>query len=582
MFISTAAAMIFTQFSGYAAVFADGVITSRVLGHEAYSAISLFSHFINVIIITLVSISVASQVVSSQAVGRGEKDKANSVFTVAVFVNSLAALFFVVISVFRPSDIFRIVCGITRTTPSPEIYSQMLEYIRGFVFGIPFFMMTHVVVPAVVIDGGKSLVGWSSLVLMVTDIAGDFLNAYALGGGVYGMGLATSLSYILQFAVIMLHFVRKSSYFTLSLKGFEAGQIPEMVKAASPIFIKKAAETLRGIFLSRMNLYVALTTAAIAAQSIQNDMFNLLFCISMGAGKTLLSMSAMFFGAEDRRGLTQLFRFAMKFSLAVSGAIGLLSFIGADVIAGFFTKEPEVRELAVFSIRFMALGVVLDIPSLLFSCYLQGINERILVNVINVAGLFVPALTAFVMGMSFGSRGVMASVAVGKLLLIILLAVMIFLRTGSLKNFTLLPENFGGSDEDNVYTSITSELDVIVESRLAERFCIEHGIGARESKLAALFIEETASNIIAHGKAKGRREASADYRISVSGGKISITLRDCCEYFDPSAFYEAHKDDSPENISGMRIVMRLADDVRYFSAFNSNNIMICIDTEKGK
>lgn len=580
MFISTAAAMIFTQFSGYAAVFTDGVITSRVLGHEAYSAISLFSHFINIIVVTWSAISVASQVVSSQSVGRGERDKANAVFTVAVIVNSIAALFFVVMSMLRTSDIFRVVCGVTATDPSPEIYSHMLEYIHGFVYGIPFFMMTHVLVPAVVIDGGKSLVGYSSLVLMVTDIAGDLLNACVLGGGVYGMGLATSLSYILQFAVIMIHFVRKSSYFSLSLKGFDVKHIPEMIKAASPIFVKKAAGTLRGIFLSRMNLYVALTTAAIAAQSIQNDMFNILFCISIGAGKTLLSMTAMFFGAEDRRGLTQLFGFAMKFSLVVSGVIGAVSFIGADVIAGFFTREPEVRELAVFSIRFMAVGLVLDIPSLLFSYYLQGINERILVNVINVAELFVPMLTTFVMGMNFGSRGVMASVAVGKLILIILSAVMIFLRTGSFKNFTLLPENFGGSDEDNVYTFIASEFDVIVESRLAERFCIEHGISARESKLAALFVEETASNIIAHGKTKGRKKISADYRISISGGKISITFRDCCEYFDPSAFYEAHKNDSPENISGIKIVMTLADDVRYFSAFNSNNIMIYIDTKK--
>ena len=181
MFISTAVAMIFTQFSGYAAVFADGVITSRVLGHEAYSAISLFSHFINIITTTLAAISVASQVVSSQSVGRGERDKANSVFTVAVIVNSIAALFFVVMSMLRPSDIFRIVCGISNTDPSPEIYSHMLEYIHGFVYGIPFFMMTHVVIPIVVIDGGKSLVGYSSLVLMVTDIAGDFLNAYVLG-----------------------------------------------------------------------------------------------------------------------------------------------------------------------------------------------------------------------------------------------------------------------------------------------------------------------------------------------------------------------------------------------------------------
>ena len=395
------------------------------------------------------------------------------------------------------------------------------------------------------------------------------------------MGLATSLSYILQFAVIMIHFMRKSSYFTLSLKGFDVKQIPEMIKAASPIFVKKAAGTLRGIFLSRMNLYVALTTAAIAAQSIQNDMFNILFCISIGAGKTLLSMTAMFFGAEDRRGLTQIFGFAMKFSLVVSGVIGAVSFIGADVIAGFFTKEPEVRELAVFSIRFMAVGLVLDIPSLLFSYYLQGINERILVNVINVAELFVPMLTAFVMGMNFGSRGVMASVAVGKLILIILSGVMIFLRTGSLKNFTLLPENFGGKNEDNIYASITSQGDVMRESKRAETFCLNHGLSARDSKLMALFVEETAGNIIAYGKSKLFHRLSADYRLSYSSGKICMTLRDCCGHFDPSAFYEAHKDDSPENISGIKIVMGLADDVRYFNAFNSNNIMIYIDATKG-
>ncbi len=80
---------------------------------------------------------------------------------------------------------------------------------------------------------------------------------------------------------------------------------------------------------------------------------------------------------------------------------------------------------------------------------------------------------------------------------------MILIRTGSLRNYILLTENFGGSDDDNVYTSIVSKFDVIVESRLAEKFCIEHVISAKESKLVALFVEESALNIITHGKTKG-------------------------------------------------------------------------------
>ena len=60
-----------------------------------------------------------------------------------------------------------------------------------------------------------------------------------------------------------------------------------------------------------------------------------------------------------------------------------------------------------------------------------------------------------------------------------------------------------------------------------------------------------------------------------------MALRDCCEYFDPSAFFQAKRDDSPENMPGIKIVMGLADDVRYFSTFSSNNIMIYIDAKKG-
>ena len=97
----------------------------------------------------------------------------------------------------------------------------------------------------------------------------------------------------------------------------------------------------------------------------------------------------------------------------------------------------------------------------------------------------------------------------------------------------------------------------------------------------ALFVEETAGNIVAHGKPKLWHKLSVDYRLSLNDGKICMTLRDRCGHFDPSSFYAAHKEDSPENVSGLKIVMELADDVRYFSAFNSNNIMVYIDAEKG-
>ena len=580
MFVSTAIAMIFTQLAGYGAALIDGIITSRALGHLAYSAISLLVPFTGIILLISNAISVGAQVVSSQAIGRGEKNKANAVFTVSVIAGVVMSLLLVAVSLTWPSELFRF-CGITETS-HPEIHSHMADYLKGYIPGIPFLMMIQIIGPMIVVDSGKALFTLSTFLFAALNITGDWLNGYVFHYGNFGMGLATSASYVIQFLVLMTHFMKKTSYFRTSLKGFESSQIADMMKAASPTFVLKLATALRDLAINRINIYVALSAAAIAARGIQNDTNTVLFCFPMGMGKTLLTMSAMFYGASDRRGLSHLFSCSMKMAVIVSGAISVITFFGAELIAECFTNEPEVVEFAAFSIRCMALALVLDSVSVLFQHYLQGINERGLVNIINFASrFFIPVGMALVMGYYFGSKGIMASIAASEFVLAAFIAILVFIRTGSFKKFMLLPDDFGGTNADNIYASITSPGDVMSESRRAETFCRNHGVSDRNSKLMALFVEEIAGNIIAHGKPKRFNNLRADYRLSLSGGKICMTLRDCCGHFDPSSFHEAHKDESPENFSGIKIVMGLADDVRYFNAFNSNNIMIYLDTEKG-
>ncbi|MBQ7220654.1 MAG: ATP-binding protein [Synergistaceae bacterium] len=581
MFVSTAIAMIFTQLAGYGATLIDGIITSRALGSLAYSAISLLGPFTGVVLLISNAFSVGAQVVSSQAVGRGEKDKANSAFTVSVIGIAVMAVLLIIACMLWPSELFRF-CGITESS-HPEIYSHMGDYLKGYMPGIPFMMLIQIMGPVIVVDLGKALFTSSALLFFGADIIGDLLNAYVFHGGNYGMGLATSISYMLQFLMLVTHFMRKNSYFKISLKGFEASHIYEMAKAASPTFVLKLATALRDLVVNRINIYVAFSAAAIAARGIQTDTNTVLFCFAMGMGKTLLTMSAIFYGAADRRGMTRLLSCAAKMAVIVSGTISVIAFIGAEWIARCFTNEPEVIEFAAFSMKCMAVALVPDNLSVLFQHYLQGINERKLVNIINFASrFFIPVITAGVLGYYFGSKGIMASLAVSEIILLVFIAALIFVHTGSLRNFTLLPETFGGADSDNIYASITSIEDVGRESLIAEKFCLEHGLSERRAKLMSMFVEEMAGNILTHGKPKLWHKLKADYRLSLNDGKICMTLRDCCGRFDPSAFYEAHKDDSPAGLPGLKIVVKLADDVRYFSAFNSNNIMVCIDAEKGE
>lgn len=581
MFISTAIAMIFTQLAGYGAVLIDGIITSRVLGSQAYSGVSLLGPFNGIVLLLSGGVSVSAQVISSQAIGRGHRNKANCVFTVALILDGIFALILVLMCIFCPSYILQ-VCGVTQTS-HPTIYPHMLEYVRGYMLGIPFMMLIQVIGPIIVMDSGKSLFSVSALLLFVVDAWCDLLNAYVYHGGTFGMGIATTVSYILQSVLLLTHFMKKNSYFRLSLRGFTPMLIPEMIGTALPAFTLKLATALRDLAVNRINIYVALTTAAIAARGMQNDINTVLFCFSMGMSKTLLTMTGMFYGANDRRGLRRLFASSVRMALVVSGSIGLLTFMSAEWIAGCFTDEPEVVEFAAFSIKCMSFALIPDNLAVLYQHYLQGINQRKIVNVINFASrFFIPVITAFVLGMLFGSRGIMASIAASNFILLGFMAMIVYMRTGTLRKFLLLSDDFGGDEDSNIYASIASEEDVMRESERAEEFCLEHGVSRRNAKLIALFVEETGVIIIENGKAETWQKFRMDYRLSLSGGKLCITLRDRCGHFDPRAFYSEHKDDEPEAISGITLVMKLADQVKYFNAFNSNNIMIYMDTTKGK
>ncbi|MCR4646025.1 MAG: ATP-binding protein [Oscillospiraceae bacterium] len=580
MFLPAAIVMIFTQMTGVVANIIDGVVTSRFLGPDAYSSVSLLGPMVNIILLLASFISIGGQIVCSRKIGTGERDEANAIFTFSVIFGIGVAALFVVLSLTAPSILFRI-CGVS-LDKRPELYEYMLEYLRGYLIGIPAVILVQILSPYLVMDNGKPLVSVSAGILCVTDVAGDLLNAWVFHGGLFGMGLATTVSVILQLLVLCIHFLTKKGYFRFSLKALTKNNLIDAAKNGSLSFVKKLATIVRDIATNRINLLIAVSTAAVAAKGMQSDINMLMFCFSIGIGRTLLTISAMYYGASDKEGLKRVFGYAMKLCVIITTVVGAILFVVAPLISSIYTDDPEVIELSVFSIRCLALGLGLDAITEAFQDYLQGIQNRKMVNILCFAErLFVPVATTLVLGSLFGTKGIMASVAVGKALLLLLLFLYLCIRCKGIphkiEDYMFLPKGFGGSAEDNLNEHISSMEDVMRVSREAFDFCRAHNVDERHSNHMALFVEELAGNIVTHGKPRKKGGACADYRLFADNGKICLSLRDYCEAFDPMMYFELHKDDADEKSLGIRLVMKLAKDIRYVNTFNSNCLMIYME-----
>lgn len=580
MFLSASIAIIFTLFVGMAAQFFDGIITSRFLGGDAYSAIALFGPFNGIVLMIASFLSSGNQIVCSGYIGGGKKEEANSVFSFSVLAGLAGAVLLIAACMLFP-DLLLSVCGVTQEQ-NPELYDHMRSYMRGYMPGIPALILIQIIGPMIVLDNGKRFFTLSAIVLCGSDIAGDLLNALYFRMGTYGMGLATSASFVIQLLMLLLYLNRQNSYFRFSVKSFRPTEVIGVCRAGFPSLIQDLSVDLRDLFINRINLFFALSSAALVARGIQYDLNMILFCIGVGIGKTMMTMAGIYYGANDRVGLRHLFSYGLRLSLKLALATTAVVFLLAPWIVSIYTSDEATAALCVFGIRCMSVALAADVTACAFLNYLQGIRKRRLVTFFNFMDRFVlPITSAAVLGILFGTKGLLASIMLGKLLLLATLFLAICLSAKriprGMDDVLLLPETFGGGNDANRYGRIMTIEDAVHESMETERFCLERGACVKAARRMALFMEEMAGNIVEHGNPDPAKRKGAEFRLFADRGRACLTLRDYNMVFDPTEWYHATRERQPGEATGIRIVMGLAQETYYFSAFNSNNLVIWLD-----
>lgn len=584
MFFSASTAMIFTLFVGMAAQFFDGIIASRFLGNEAYSAIALFGPLSGIFLMLASFVASGNQIICSGYIGEGKKEEANSVFSFCLLAG-LAIAFLLMLACAAVPEPLLAFCGVTKSV-NPVLYGHMLAYMRGYMFGLPALILVQIIGPIVVLDNGKMKFTLSALVLCAADIAGDLVNVLFLHGGAFGMGIATSISLTIQLVILLAFLLRKDGRSRFSLKAFRLKEIGEIAKSGSPSMVQSLAVNLRDLSINRLNLLFAVSTAAIVARGIQYDFNMILFCISVGIGNTMLSMTGIYHSVSDSVGLKRVFTYGMKLSLRFAVMTAAVVFVLAPWIVSFYTADAEAASLSIFGIRCMAISQLLDMPICVFICFLQGVRKRRTVIFLNVMDRFIlPVGSAAALSFLFGSKGLLASIALGKSLLagtvFLMLCIINRQVPRSLKQYMLMPASFGNDCRGNLYGRINSIADVAQEMRRTEEFCLEQGADAKTAMRMSLFMEEMAGNIVQHGNPDVRKNSGAEYRLFVNDNRICLTLRDYNRAFDPTAWYRENQNSVPGEGTGIRMVMALAEETCYFSAFNSNNLIIWLNKQKG-
>ena len=549
----------------------DNIMICRFLGVEAIAAYGLANPILLVIGAIGSMLAAGVQVACSKSLGSGSREETNRGYSSAIAL-MLGISLVLVLAVLLLRNPLSTLMGAGR---EGKLFDDTRDYLTGFILGAPGSMGALVLVPFLQMAGQSSLLIVAVLAMTVSDVVLDLLSVLVFHNGMFGMGLASSLSYYVAMVIAMGYFLSRKCVFRFSLKMVTLRKIRELIVGGVPTVFTMASSVVLVFILNRILLGVG-GSEAVAAYSVILTLGNASNCISTGMGGVSLTLSGILYHEEDRTGLRDLLRTLVRYAALLGVGMCVLVAVFAPVLVGIFIPETgAARSMTIQGLRLFALGLIpCCVINALKSLY-QGTGRVHLTEIISVGeGAVLPALAAFLFSRFLGVTGVWLYYVVGEVLALVCIALYVWKKKGAVsldsRDFLLLREDFGVKPENLMETEISSLEDVARAAQAAGDFCRKHGQSDKLANHIALCLEEMASNTVIHGFGEKNRN-HLSVRVQHKGQRWVLRFRDDCRAFDPVSYVPSG---NREDSLGIRLVMAMADDVRYTYSLNLNNLTI--------
>ena len=291
--------------------------------------------------------------------------------------------------------------GIPMATPLMRLLGStetILPYARSY--GLYILLAAPVMIGSLVLNNvlryeGKAFYGMIGLTTGgILNIIGDPIFIYGFDMGVSGAGLATALSQLISFMILLImhrrHAQTRISIRNFRLKGILIGDI---VTTGMPSMIRQGLTSVSsGILNNCAGMY---GDACVSAMAITGRCQFFMLSIALGIGQGFQPVSGFNYQAKKYARLRRAFRFTMLSGIAVLLVVCGIGCIFAPQLVGLFQDDSEVLRIGSLALRFASISLIFTpiniAPNMLFQT--TGFKIRALLTACLRSGVcFIPML----------------------------------------------------------------------------------------------------------------------------------------------------------------------------------------------
>ena len=230
------------------------------------------------------------------------------------------------------------------------------EYMRLILLGAPFMTSSLVLNNQLRLQGNALYAMVGIAAGAVINIGLDPLFIFTFGMGVGGAALATTISQIISFCLLLAG-CKRGGNIAIRIRDFapSAHRYWEIVRGGAPSLFRQGLACAAAIALNLAARHYG--DAAVAAMSIVNRTMMFAFSALVGFGQGFQPVCGFNYGAKRYDRVLDAFWFCLKLGTATLAVLGLLGMLFApEVIAVFRREDADVIEIGARALRLQCLA----------------------------------------------------------------------------------------------------------------------------------------------------------------------------------------------------------------------------------
>ena len=315
----------------------------------------------------------------SRKLGAKEYSVANLVASTSFFTSLIVGLFVTIVGIVFTNPLLRLL-GSTDT---------ILPFARDYAFFIllsaPIMMASFVLNNILRYEGKAALAMIGLTTGGLLNIFGDWLLINVFKMGITGAAIATAVSQLISFFILLSMFLLRKTQSTISIKDYPKSikQLKDIIPTGFPSLMRQGLTSISTMLLN--NSAAVYGDAAVAAMTIVNRICFFIFAVGLGLGQGYQPVCSFNYGAKKYSRVKKGFFFTLFTGEAMLSLLAIVGLFLSDGLVGLFRDDPAVIEIGSFALKIQLFALFFQPLSICCNMTFQSIGK-------NKAATFLSAL----------------------------------------------------------------------------------------------------------------------------------------------------------------------------------------------